>query len=243
MVVFVSRRSEIPVSEAARRLGVSRQRILQRLKEGSLSGEKVGSQWLVELSSVTRGRPARPLSPRMGWSLVAALSGDDWWEHLAASEKSRTRERVSRLRSLEESNSTQLLRAWLKAMAEVFELEAHPDDIRALREDGRLVFSGISDPRSRLSSTSEIEAYISDHDLKAFAEDHFLDLSAQPEQTNVTLRVVREPWLIEILDNIGDKDGERLAPLPFTIADLADRPGAREKRAATELMGELWLES
>jgi excisionase family DNA binding protein len=44
----------LSVTEAAERLGVSRQAVLQRLESGSLAGTKVGTTWVVQAAQVSR---------------------------------------------------------------------------------------------------------------------------------------------------------------------------------------------
>jgi excisionase family DNA binding protein len=44
----------VSVTEAAERLGVSRQAVLQRLASGSLPGTKVGTTWAVQERALTR---------------------------------------------------------------------------------------------------------------------------------------------------------------------------------------------
>jgi len=44
----------VPVGSAALMLGISRQRVYQLLEAGHLIGRKMGSTWLVSMSSVSR---------------------------------------------------------------------------------------------------------------------------------------------------------------------------------------------
>lgn len=235
------RSAHIPVSQAAKELGVSRQRIMQRLSEGSLKGEKVGHQWLVLRNSLVHGAPARPLSPRMGWALVHALA-DGHPQELHSSEKARLRERIDRLRSLDPEASAALLAAWLKPRAERVPLEVHADDISEMRKDERLVSTGVSDPRAGLSSGSELEAYIGRRDLAGIARDYFIDIDSPPEAPNVLLRVMSDAsWeqMVVASSHAGGAEG-RLAPIALSIADLVERAQARELRAAREMVGRLW---
>lgn len=53
----------IGTKEAAQRLGITPQRVVQLISMGRLSAEKVGRDWLMEESAVEdyqRGKPGRP---------------------------------------------------------------------------------------------------------------------------------------------------------------------------------------
>ena len=65
----------VPVSEAARRLGVNRYRIHQRIAAGSLRAKKVGSLWLVDAGDLRPVRRSRPMSSRMARALAELYDG------------------------------------------------------------------------------------------------------------------------------------------------------------------------
>lgn len=228
----------ISVKEAAALLEVSRQRVLQRIADGSLKGQKIGSQWIVNASSLPRVHRSRPLSPRMAWALAFAAAGD--WTDLGPTERHRTRQRLERLRLARAEERTQLLLAWLASRADVVELEAHPRDLSKIRHDPRLVHTGVSDPRANLSSEADVEAYIDAADVQSFADDHFLDLESAPEKPNVLLRPTKLP--ISHWTDVPAADADhrgRLAPALLSAADLLERGGAREVRAGHELASSL----
>lgn len=61
------------VSEASRRLGVGVQRVHQRIADGSLPAQRVGSQWVIEeqaVSGLDRRGAGRPLSPASVWAVL-----------------------------------------------------------------------------------------------------------------------------------------------------------------------------
>ena len=64
------------VAQAAERLGVSVPRIHQRIADGSLSAERIGSQWAVDERSLLRiqerSKAGRPYSARSAWAIIAA---------------------------------------------------------------------------------------------------------------------------------------------------------------------------
>lgn len=211
----------VSVQEAAQLLGVTRQRVLQRIAEGSLRAEKVGSRWVIDATALSPARTSRPLSPRMVWALARALEGRH--VEVRSDEVRRVSERLERLDGSDPRAVAALVRSWLSDRARRLELEVHPEDLDELRKDPRLNLSGVSDPRAGLSSGRDLEAYIEQGQLDGLAEDYFLDLNAKPEHPNVVLHV--SPVAM---------DG---VPRLFSAADLLERGGPRETRAALALIG------
>lgn len=212
----------VPVSEAARRLGVNRFRVHQRIAAGSLKAEKVGSSWLVDAAGLRPARASRPMSPSMVWALARA--GEGKAPDVRPAERSRLNEKLWRLREEPADELPRLVSSWLADRARRVELEVHPEDLPELRADPGLRLSGVSDPRAGLASGSDLEAYVAAGDLDELADRYFLDLDAQPERPNVILHV---------LDQALHGDVPRL----FSAADLFERGGAREERAGLELLG------
>jgi excisionase family DNA binding protein len=72
--------TSLSVAQAAERLGVSVPRIHQRIADGSLAAERIGSQWAVDERSLLRiqerSKAGRPLSARSAWAVIAASEGD-----------------------------------------------------------------------------------------------------------------------------------------------------------------------
>ena len=70
----------VSVAQAAERLGVSVPRIHQCIADGSLSAERIGSQWAVDERSLLRieerSKAGRPYSVRSAWAVIAASEGD-----------------------------------------------------------------------------------------------------------------------------------------------------------------------
>ena len=66
----------VSVAQAAERLGVSVPRIHQRIADGSLVAERIGSQWVIDERSLgrvqERREAGRPLSARSAWAVIAA---------------------------------------------------------------------------------------------------------------------------------------------------------------------------
>lgn len=210
----------VPVSEAARRLGVNRYRIHQRIAAGSLRAEKVGSIWLVDARDLRPGRRSRPMSPRMARALAELYDGGS--PGVSGSEAARLKVKVEALRDALDEELPARVSSWLADRAQRVEVAVHPEDVGQLRADRRLVLSGVSDPRVGLSSSAEVEAYVGRDDLGGLADDYFLDLDQRPDAPNVVLHVVE--------GRVG------APPRLFSAADLFDRAGAREVRAGIELL-------
>lgn len=157
------------------------------------------------------------MSQRIAWAL--AELGDDrrapW-----ASPGEISRLRAQRNRLARDPEPELLLRSWLAARAHRYVLSApNPEGLRA---DPRIVLSGISDPRSRMSAGSEVEAYVHDDDLQAVLVDHLL-VPSSGERANVVLHAA--PLVPD-------------APVPVLLlaADLAEHDGDRELGRARELI-------
>lgn len=70
---------KVSIAEAAQRLGVSVQRVHQRISDGSLAAERVGHQWVVDAADLVRldrHSAGRPLSPRSAWVLIRVAALD-----------------------------------------------------------------------------------------------------------------------------------------------------------------------
>ncbi|WP_193313017.1 excisionase family DNA-binding protein [Georgenia subflava] len=210
----------LPVGEAARRLGVTRNRVHQRIADGSLRAEKIGSTWLIDSAEMRPARVSRPMSPSMVTALVQAKEGA--FPH-RPSERARLKERLARIENDPVEEVPRLVSSWLASRARGIHLEVHPQDLNLLREDARIRLSGISDPRAGLASGTEVEGYINEEDLPGLAEDLFLSLDDQPNRPNV---------LLHVTDLVMEE-----VPKLFSAADLFDRGGPRETRAGLALLG------
>ncbi|GAB1642816.1 hypothetical protein [Krasilnikovia sp. MM14-A1259] len=235
---------QISVAEAADRLGVGVARVHQRIADGSLPAERIGSQWVIgeaALVPVAESRPGRPLSRRSAWAVVA-LSEDNRGilESLAAAERARARARLHRLLASFSSPAAgsseaqvqecaELLRALLRNRAERRLYRASPRDLPDLREDGRVRLSGLSHSRSGIASGDLVEGYLDADDVDALADDHLLSPVAAGQQANVVLHVVSG-------NSLGVMGG--IAPL-LLAADLAEHRGPREEFRAAEILREI----
>lgn len=226
--------SLISVSEAAQQLGVSRARVQQRIKDGSLPARKVGRGWVIDqadLRLVSHQRPGRPLSAASARDLIAVASGEV--DQLSPWARSRARTRLADL--LREAPSMHdlddfaaLMGHMLGARAERVLYRASPVDLPALREDPRLHLSGVSAAAAQMSAADLVEAHVDAADLDALEHDHLLS-PARNDRANVVLHVI-DAVLGQERPLVGDL---------VIAADLAEHPGPRERGRAQELLAEL----
>lgn len=192
------------VSETSAQLGVSPQRVRAMLHAGQLSGTLVGGRWLIDASTLPRARrlPGRPLSERVAWTLVEMADGRVA-SPLSSSEQSRLRSRWQTIRASAEPSLA--LHSAMARRAERSRWSA--PDPHGLLQDPRVIPSGVSDPRSGMSTAGYAEGYVTNEDLDEVVADHLLVPARGPE--NVTLRATPRTLI---------------APLPWLLiaADLAD---------------------
>lgn len=226
--------SLIAVPEAAERLGVTRARVQQRIKGGSLPAQKIGRDWVIneaDLRMVVRQRSGRPLSPASTRDLMAVAAGQS--DQLSPWAKSRARARLADLcreapRQHDLDDFAALMGHMLGARARRALYRASPLDLPALRDDSRLHLSGASAPAANMSAADLVEAYVDAGDLEDLERDHLLS-PAKHDRANVVLHVI-----------VGGSGQElHLASDLVIAADLAEHPGPRERGRAQELLIEL----
>ncbi len=154
---------------------------------------------------------------------LAEIIEDRRPEGLFASQLSRLRTKSAVIATRPAEEVVDLIRAWMASRAAAIGVEVAPADITSIREDSRLLPSGLSDPRTDLAAAAVAEGYIARTDLAVFADDHFLDLEAEHERPNVFLHVVDTP--------------SNPTPRLLSAADLIDHGGPRETQAAMHLLG------
>jgi excisionase family DNA binding protein len=212
---------EVGVVEAAQRLGVSGERVRQLIHDEKLPARRVSGRFLIDESALDRP-PARSraMSVSMAWWLIGMLSGDVRPSDARPTEVTRLREKLSRLRADDEP--AKLLRSWLASRAERRAYSVAPADLPELRNDARLVVSGISDGRAGLSSAAELEGYVDPAELDALVLEYLLSEVGRP---NVFL-------------HLHALDGPQ-APLGVVLADLADHNSPREDGRLADLLHEV----
>lgn len=225
----------VSVPDAARQLGVSRMRVQQRIDDGSLPAQRVGRQWVIDEANLRaiahHAGPGRPLSSASGWALVAVAAQDV--EGLSPSGKSRARARLGDF--LEQAPQVSDLDAFAaqakrllggRAKRELY--RASPLDLPGIREDPRVLLSGLSAPEARIAADGVVEGYIRASDREGLVRDHLLS-PAKGDRANVIIHVIN-----------GDSHVERWMGSDLVVAaDLAEHEGPRERARAQELLADL----
>lgn len=208
------------VAEFARVKNLSRQRVRVLAASGAIPARRVGGHWVIDDAAMSwEPQASRPLSKRSAWLLIHALNhcGQVLPEMIPA-EKSRLLRHLEVLRCSD--SPAAMLRSWLSCRASVHDLAASSDALEHLRDDERLVLSGISDGRSFMAAGAQLEAYVNDKDLDAVRRRYFL---VRGERNNVRLRAV---------------SGQPDVGIGLVAADLSDWSGPREDAQVARLIAE-----
>lgn len=227
----------VSVAQAAERLGVSVPRIHQRIADGSLVAERIGSQWVVDELSVLRvqerSKAGRPYSSRSAWAVIAASENDR--DRMRASGPAAWARARKQLESLLEAASAPAdseeavndlaisLRSMFRNRAQRRLFRAAPADLSDLRAGARW-FASV-DPRASGIASADVEGYLAESDVAGVVKDYLL--IEGDRDANVVLHVIpdsQHPYPDSRL---------RLA------ADLAEHRGPREEARAAELVHEL----
>ena len=230
----------ISVAQAAERLGVSVPRIHQRIADGSLSAERIGSQWVVDEGSLLRvqerSKAGRPLSARSAWALIAASDGDrDRAGVSVAAVSARARMQMKRLLepAVEPVVDEEVVRRLVVSLRSAFRnraqrrlFRAASADLDDLRGDER--WAMIVDLGAIGVASVDVEGYLEESDVGGVMKDYLL-VDAD-RGANVVLHVI--------------PNGQY--PFPNSrlrlAADLAEHRRPREEARAAELLHELALE-
>lgn len=230
----------VSVAQAAERLGVSVPRIHQRIADGSLSAERIGSQWVVDERSLLhiqeRSKAGRPYSARSAWAVIAASEDDsDRVGGSGPAVSARVQMQLKRLLepAAEPAADEEVVRQLVVSLRSVLRnragrrlLRAAPADLADLRADER--WAMIVDLGSSGIASPDVEGYLAESLVKGVLKDYLLVESDR--DANVVLHVV--------------SDGHY--PYPDSrlrlAADLAEHRGPREEARAAELLHELALE-
>ena len=229
--------SELTVPEAAEHLSVHQSRVRELLQAGTLTGRRVGRQWLIKTDDLDRhrelvrgGATSRAMSARTAWAAGALLDGrDSPW--LASSERSRLKTRLQ-----QHADEAMTFRRWLSArQTDVQHFRIADSDIAALLHEEGVVATGISAAHShglRLSAVGEAEAYVTADAAKALVKEYFLVAS---ERGNLLLRMVDGAWHT---DTAIQKAGLLMTTRLMTAVDLLDSTDARSATAGRGLLGD-----
>jgi excisionase family DNA binding protein len=231
MIVYMA---NVSVAEAAKRLGVGVPRIHQRITDGSLRAERIGSQWVVDelslLRVAERKAPGRPLSARSAWAIVAVAEGDQQaLAELAPVERARARSRLEDLMALvsvpakaeaDVRQTASVLRSLFRNRARRELRKAAIADLHTLRDDAR--WTSFINPSVSGIASSDVEGYLAASDVTSLEQD-FLLLPADSE-ANVIIHVLPRRQKAY--------SGSKL----LLAADLAEHRGPREELRAAELL-------
>lgn len=221
--------SSIPVSHAARRLGVSEQRVRAMISAGVIEAEKAAGAWWIPAMSLAKLEVAhrqggRPFSPAGAWALLLLASGEpvEW-----APPKVRWRTAGT----LKEQGLVGVFGNKLGRRAERRAYEGHSAELRHLAGNDNLMLGGVSAAsfyRLGLQGGNEVEAYAAASAVEEITRRHGLSADGEP---NVLLRAVP--------DDVWALIRRPVAPIAAVLADLVESSDARVRRVALEQAGRL----
>lgn len=210
---------DISVTEAASRLGVSRQQILAFIRAGRLDARRVGAQWILDdtgLAPVVRSFRTRPMAARTSWGFISLLDGMPvpW---LRAEEVSRLRSRLHDRPSIEQAAW------WLSNRSERHYFAGHRSALRLVLEAPDTLPTGASAANNDIIDLALAEAYVPAEQIEDIAGRFFLSPASRTD-ANVVLHVPNGLWPFA---------GR---PGPACVAfDLWDSTEARSQEAARRL--------
>lgn len=222
-------RQGFTVDEAAKRLGVSRQRV-RALARKQLPAEQSSRILLIDSAAVERRRLTPPLAHRLlepanAWALLALASGDPALapslEVLSPSSRSRLR---ARLRHAPLADLVPLLRK----RAELRWLRADDADVDAILAESGVVATGASvagEYGFDIVAPSTAEVYVTPKTAATLTRRYALEPSAR---ANVVLHVIKSAWPFDV--------GVARAPTLVAAVDLADSPDQRTARAGRQYL-------
>jgi excisionase family DNA binding protein len=251
----------VSVAQAAKLLGVAVQRVRQRIADGSLPAEKVGSQYVIDRADLLplreQSAAGRPLSERSvislllaaepdadkRWSLLLSTMPAEASKNAALMQQSRARKRLDDLLGeclkpdmsdpeVRQRAAAAYLRKMLANRAERRLYRASPRDLGDLRSDPRLRLAGLSHPDAGIASGDMVEAY-ADADARADIERDFLLDNASAQDANVILHFA--PKALSHVLGQEEQGGSALLAL-LLAADLAEHRNPRSERAAVGLL-------
>lgn len=223
---------DIGVREAADKLGVDDSRVRQLLRSHDLAGRRIGREWLVSASGVSRlasrrSQPGRPLAPARAWGLLDLLDGGSapWLSPVARSQVRQLGRRLS-------GADADRWRAALRARSEVHRCQAHPAALRRFMSEPLARFGGPDEAERHgfdlLAVRARPEVYVPEFEWARLSQSlHLLDAVGEPD---VVVRLPREVWPFESRDHVG---------VAVLAADLLDSDEPRAIMAGAAKLNEL----
>lgn len=233
IVVYV----DMTTRQAAERLGVTQSRVRALISTRMLTARRLGSQWVVECSSVERqaelmsaSANSRAMSPRIAWA-AAAMTDRQSTTWLASSERSRLRRRLTAARTGE------MWQRWLACRAtDVKRYRVAESDLEAVLNADGVVRTGVSAAvpyELELGSGGTGDAYVSPATAETLIRQYYL---LPTMNGNLTLRtVINEHHITTARLLIGETVTTRL----MVAVDLAGEADARARSAGRDLLVQL----
>lgn len=162
----------LSVQEFAEKKGISYQRALDLVHQGTIKHSMVGKIIAIAPDQLDwQPLSARPLSKKMANALLSHLSGAEVSD-LSPTERSRMRKHLAQVHASPEP--ARILHEKTLARAEVRTFNANKAILEMLYQDRRLVLTGVCFPGSQLTSDNVFEAYCNPSDLEQIKRDHWL---------------------------------------------------------------------
>lgn len=224
------------VREAAERLAVNESRVRALVSKGSLTGRRVGNQWLIDAADLDRradlvraGATSRSMSLRTAWA-AAALADGNQTNWLASSERARLLARLAR------ATKHQTFQRWLASRAtRVQHYRCAVQDLDELLAQDGVVATGVSAAtayRLGLSTAGSADAYVDQAVADQLVDEFFLISAGKTGRSNLTLRIVDGDWHLRAATTVGNR---RVAPRLIAAIDLLGSHDARSASAGEEL--------
>ncbi|MDQ3822955.1 MAG: helix-turn-helix domain-containing protein [Actinomycetota bacterium] len=223
--------ADIPVKEAARRLGVSERWLRTLADRGDLRARRAGWAYLVDAEDVERLKrhqrpPGRPLSAHNAWALLAMLTGEEprW---ITPSARSRLRKALAY-----GAHPAALLRH-SQPRSQIFRWRVLPSDLAKIATTHPFVRSGLSATPPDLDVVASrdlatLDAYVTQPTPEALRAR--LKPETASRRPNLLLRVPVEPWVLTSPSE---------APAAVVAADLLEHDDSRVVRAGERLLERL----
>lgn len=184
---------ELSVSEAAERLGVSRQRALALVHAGELPARLIGGRWVLMLEDVDELVGARsngrPMAGRIAWGLLDLLEGGNA-QWLTASERSRLRSRLRSRPSIEQVSH------WVRRRSRVLWLRGHTAALPRLLAFEGAVPAGASAPGQDIVDPGRVEVYLRQDSAEQAIRKLALR-SVSRQEANAVVKVPQGIWPFE----------------------------------------------
>jgi len=232
----LSERGLLSVSEAARELGVSAQRVRALVADGRLDAYRAGRVLLIPAESLADRAAAapgggRPWSAAMAWAALLLLDGDPAGaDALGSRDRWRLRQRLAAADDLLGLAPRFVNRAAVRPFA------GHSSIPARIVGDG--VRSGISAAGvlglDLIDDGSVADVYVP-AGMVAGLRDRYRLVPAAGRAANVLLRVVADDaWALA---------GRQVAPRGAVALDLAHANDSRSRAAAVQLAARVWVEA